>query len=226
MNLNLANNSVGFYQLSKLACIPVTLVLERLWYNKTIAPNVRLTLVPILAGVGLATVFDVSVNFAGTIFAVCAVLCTTCAQIFTSRFQKDLKCDALQLLYHTSPLITMGMFLMMPLFDDMTALEAFPWSSAVAGRIAASCVLALGVNITNYVVLGKTDPLTYQVLGHFKTITILVLGFLFFRAPTNWKNIMGIVVAMVGVVMYTEIKRAGSAPATVLPTAHKSPLLS
>jgi hypothetical protein len=31
MNLNLAHNSVGFYQLSKLACIPVTLILEAAW---------------------------------------------------------------------------------------------------------------------------------------------------------------------------------------------------
>ena len=28
---------------------------------------------------------------------------------------------------------------------------------------ALSCVFALGVNISNYLVLGKTSPLTYQV---------------------------------------------------------------
>jgi hypothetical protein len=28
---------------------------------------------------------------------------------------------------------------------------------------AVSCVFALGVNISNYLVLGKTSPLTYQV---------------------------------------------------------------
>lgn len=44
-----------------------------------------------------------------------------------------------------------------------------------------SCVLALGVNISNYLVLGKTSPLTYQVLGHLKTVLILVLGFTVFQ---------------------------------------------
>lgn len=42
-------------------------------------------------------------------------------------------------------------------------------------------MLALGVNISNYLVLGKTSPLTYQVLGHLKTVLILVLGFTVFQ---------------------------------------------
>jgi hypothetical protein len=37
------------------------------------------------------------------------------------------------------------------------------------------------VNITNYLVLGKTSPLTYQVLGHLKTVLILILGFTVFN---------------------------------------------
>jgi solute carrier family 35, member E3 len=90
MNLNLAYNSVGFYQLSKLACIPVTLLLERVWYGRSAPRAVKLALLPILAGVGLATVTDVSVNAAGTVLAAVAVLCTVCSQIFTSRFQQEL----------------------------------------------------------------------------------------------------------------------------------------
>jgi hypothetical protein len=52
-----------------------------------------------------------------------------------------------------------------------------------------------------------------QVLGHFKTITILVLGFTLFHAPIIPKNLLGVVIAMAGVIMYTEAKRKGSAPA-------------
>ena len=46
-----------------------------------------------------------------------------------------------------------------------------------------------------------------NVLGHLKTIMILVLGFYFFGKSTSWTNIMGIFIAMVGVVSYTEVKR-------------------
>lgn len=165
MNLNLAHNSVGFYQLSKLACIPVTIAIERAFYGKTVPGPILLTLVPITIGVGIATVNDVSVNFVGTLFAAFAVLFTSLAQIFTSSYQKQLECDALQLLYHSSPLIAGGMFLMIPAFDNVKYLVRTEFSIPLVNHVLVSCVLALGVNISNYLVLGKTSPLTYQVLG-------------------------------------------------------------
>jgi len=62
MNLNLAYNSVGFYHLTKLACIPVTIVIEWALYGKTVPTPVLLTLIPITIGVGFATVNDVQVG--------------------------------------------------------------------------------------------------------------------------------------------------------------------
>ena len=63
MNLNLATNSVGFYQLSKLVCIPVTLWIQYVAYNTTVSRSVQLTLVPITFGVGYATVYDLVFYF-------------------------------------------------------------------------------------------------------------------------------------------------------------------
>lgn len=56
------------------------------------------------------------------------------------------------------------MLIMSPFFDDMKALHAYEYSPGCILRIFMSCVFAIGVNITNYVVIGKTSPLTYQVL--------------------------------------------------------------
>ena len=59
---------------------------------KTDTPEqVLITLLPLLIGMALATVYDVSMNLRGTIFAVFAVLFTSCAQIFTSKYQKELE---------------------------------------------------------------------------------------------------------------------------------------
>jgi solute carrier family 35 protein E3 len=207
MNLNLAHNSVGFYQLSKLACIPVTIALERAFYGKTVPGPVLVTLIPITIGVGIATVNDVSVNLVGTAFAALAVLFTSLAQIFTSTYQKQLDCDALQLLYHSSPLIAAGSFLMIPFFDNVRYLVQTSFSLSLLNHVLSSCVLALGVNISNYLVLGKTSPLTYQVLGHLKTILILVLGFVVFKYKSNARAVVGILIALGGVIAYTELKR-------------------
>ena len=141
MNLNLATNSVGFYQLSKLVCIPVTLYIQYIAYNTTVSKSVQLTLVPITFGVGYATVYDLvissllftsllpslailnhsdehfqfdtqEIRWVGFVFAGCAVVATAVAQIFTNVYQKSLDCNALQLLYHTAPLIALGMLVM------------------------------------------------------------------------------------------------------------------
>ena len=136
MNLNLQHNSVGFYQLSKLACVPVVLVLQYFWNRETITWRVGMTLGPILFGVGYATVHDLDVNMVGLSFASCAVVATALAQIFTNSYQKSLKCDAMQLLYHTSPLIAAGMLGMSPFFDDLTLLPSFKYSN--------ECILNIG----------------------------------------------------------------------------------
>lgn len=207
MNLNLSTNSVGFYQLSKLVCIPVTLWIQYVAYNTTVSRSVQLTLVPITFGVGYATVYDLEIRAVGLAFASCAVVATAVAQIFTNVYQKSLECNALQLLHHTSPYIALGMLIMCPFFDDVTKLSNFEYTVPCVLRILLSCVFALGVNISNYLVLGKTSPLTYQVLGHLKTVLILVLGFTFFNKTIDMRNIMGIVIAMIGVVAYTEVRR-------------------
>ena len=66
MNLNLSNNSVGFYQLSKLACIPFTLFVQYVAYNQSVPRSVQLTLIPISVGVGYATIYDLNLNLVGT----------------------------------------------------------------------------------------------------------------------------------------------------------------
>ena len=205
-------------QLSKLACIPFTLFAQRIMYKQTVTRMVQLTLVPILFGVGYATVYDLSLNFVGCVFAVCAIVATSMAQIFTNTYQKSLDCDAMQLLYHTSPLISIGMLLMSPFFDDWSKLWTYQFSQACVIRIATSCVFALGVNISNYLVLGKTSPLTYQVLGHLKTILILFWGFTVFKKTVDMRNVIGIAVALVGVIAYTEVRRRETTRSSSLPT--------
>ena len=135
MNLNLKRNSVGFYQLSKLACIPVTLSIEYLAYNKTISRLVQMTLVPILFGVGFATIYDLDINMIGTIFAIIAVLATATSQIYLKQIQKPLDCTPLQILYHTSPLVCLGMLMLVPFFDNYKEILEFEFTIGCIFRI-------------------------------------------------------------------------------------------
>jgi len=121
MNLNLAHNSVGFYQISKLACIPLTLMLQYTMNGVAVSNPVKWSLVVILTGVGIATVTDIEMNFTGTLFALIAISFTTVAQIFTGTKQRELGLDALQLLYQSGPIISLGMVLAIPFLDNVWA---------------------------------------------------------------------------------------------------------
>lgn len=46
MNLNLAYNSVGFYQLSKLACIPFTLAIQYTFYQQGVSRSASCLFAP------------------------------------------------------------------------------------------------------------------------------------------------------------------------------------
>lgn len=68
MNLSLAANSVGFYQLAKLSTIPCILVLETILQvrQQSLTLPMILSLLFILLGIGFHTVHDVSFNWLGT----------------------------------------------------------------------------------------------------------------------------------------------------------------
>jgi hypothetical protein len=52
-------------QLSKLACIPVTLIIQFVAYRTRVPTSVQMTLIPITFGVGYTTVYDLDINFVG-----------------------------------------------------------------------------------------------------------------------------------------------------------------
>ena len=51
--------------------------------------------------------------------------------------------------------------------------------------------------------IGKTSPVTYQVLGHLKTFLVLAFGFILLHNPFSWKNILGILISILGLGLYS-----------------------
>jgi hypothetical protein len=51
-----------------------------------------------------------------------------------------------------------------------------------------------------------SGPVTFQVVGHAKTCLILIGGFVLFPAALSMKNVVGIVLALAGVIIYGEVK--------------------
>lgn len=48
----------------------------------------------------------------------------------------------------------------------------------------------LFVSLSTFLFIKSTGPLTYNIVGHLKTISILTTGYLFFQEDMNTKKVM------------------------------------
>lgn len=206
-NLSLVYNSVGFYQLMKVLTTPIIVVIQTLFYGETFSTKIKLSLLLTCVGVAIATVTDSEANLVGTLVALSALLITCMYQIWVGTKQKELECNSYQLLYWQAPVSAIMLIPVIPLLDDLSTLKEMPDQPTIIA-ILVSSVLAFLVNLSIFLVIGKTSPVTYNVLGHFKLTVILSLGFLFFGAPVDYRNITGILVTLSGVIWYTQLKTA------------------
>ena len=69
--------------------------------------------------------------------------------------------------------------------------------------IVLSCLISISVNFSTFLVIGKTSPVTYQVLGHLKTCLVLGFGYVLLHDPFSLRNIFGILIALVGMIIYS-----------------------
>ena len=209
LNLSLGFNSIGFYQMTKLAIIPCTVMMHTIYYGKKYSNSIKGALGILLLGVGIATVTDMQLNGLGTFMSVCAVVTTCVSQIWTNHYTKQYQVSSTQLLYAASPyMATILATIALPLDAQLVGGTPFDvtWSVPVLLWAAVSCGIAISVNFSTFLVIGKCDAVTYQVLGHLKTMLVLGFGFTVIGNPATGRNLMGIAVALVGMVVYAQVE--------------------
>jgi len=64
-------------------------------------------------------------------------------------------------------------------------------------------VIAIGTNLSQFICIGRFTAVSFQVLGHMKTILVLTLGFILFgRESLNVHVAFGMILAIVGMIWY------------------------
>ncbi|KAL0916054.1 hypothetical protein M5K25_013536 [Dendrobium thyrsiflorum] len=206
MNLSLMLNSVGFYQISKLSMIPVVCVMEWILHNKHYSKEVKMAVVVVVLGVGVCTVTDVKVNGRGFLCACIAVLSTSLQQISIGSLQKKYSIGSFELLSKTAPIQALSLVILGPFIDyylNGKFILNYKLSSSCTFFILLSCTLAVFCNISQYLCIGRFSAVSFQVLGHMKTVCVLTLGWLLFDSQLSLKNILGMVLAIIGMIVYS-----------------------
>lgn len=86
--------------------------------------------------------------------------------------------------------------------------------------IILSCTIAVGTNLSQFICIGRFTAVSFQVIGHMKTILVLILGFLFFgKEGLNLHVVLGMIVAVAGMIWYGNASsKAGGKERGIPPT--------
>ncbi|XP_048331675.1 UDP-rhamnose/UDP-galactose transporter 6 [Ziziphus jujuba] len=206
MNVSLMWNSVGFYQIAKLSMIPVSCLLEVVLDKIRYSRDTKLSIGVVLIGVGVCTVTDVSVNARGFIAAFVAVWSTSLQQYYVHYLQRKYSLGSFSLLGHTAPAQAASLLVLGPFLDyclTNNRVDYYDYNIGSLMFIFLSCTIAVGTNLSQFICIGRFTAVSFQVLGHMKTILVLIMGFFFFgKEGLNLHVVFGMIIAVFGMIWY------------------------
>jgi solute carrier family 35 protein E3 len=212
VNLSLFYNSVGTYQLLKFCVIFVTCGLEYAMYRKVYSFKTYVTLALLVGSISLATITSIQFSAIGLAIGVGGAVATSYYQICNKFIQNEFRVSPFQLLHYEQPFSAGWCALLALLTDDVGQLVNFQWTTDIVLLIVGSAVFAFGVNVTCYLIIGKTSPITYSVIGHVKTVSIFLVGYLFLGDKIAFTQFVWMCVAFGCIVYYGTIPAPPPAP--------------
>jgi solute carrier family 35, member E3 len=225
-NVSLALNTVGFYQLTKIAIAPTVLLMESVSRRQFPDVNVTVGVLVVCFGIGLATVSDMEVmtNLPGLVVGIISVFVSAQYGIWIGSITKHHKITSMQLLDQYISYAALMLTLCVPVEDviirrnaisdsgPVSTLWTFPYTVRTVSTIVVSAVLGVFVTFSTFLVIEHTSPLTYAVAGHVKTIVIIIGGALIFHDHVTTIKAAGITIALAGVVGYTYVRMSAASP--------------
>jgi len=180
---------------------------------------VFLSLLPIVAGVGISSMSDTSFNLLGFGMAMGSNLCfsarSICAKLLRSSLGKAM--DNANLFVHVN---AYGAMMLLPVtlyFEGPVLINIF-----LSGGNAAKLFLMNGIfyylnNQMNFLVLEKVDAVTHGLINCGRRVANILFAIVWFRIPVTLVNGVGISLALFGAFCYMQAKQYSSRPAKPAP---------
>ncbi|KAK9097442.1 hypothetical protein Sjap_022939 [Stephania japonica] len=206
-NVSLKYNSVGFYQMAKIAVTPTIVLAEFVFFGKRVSCQKVLALAIVCVGVAVATVTDLQFHFFGACVALAWIIPSAVNKILWSNLQQQENWTALALMWKTTPITLFFLVTLMPWLDPPGFLS-FNWSFSNTTAIILSAVFGFLLQWSGALALGATSATTHVVLGQFKTCVILLGGFILFGSNPGSTSLCGAIIALAGMSVYTYLNLA------------------
>eukprot|EP01061_Rhynchopus_euleeides_P024906 TRINITY_DN4013_c0_g1_i1.p2 TRINITY_DN4013_c0_g1~~TRINITY_DN4013_c0_g1_i1.p2 ORF type:complete len:340 (+),score=109.30 TRINITY_DN4013_c0_g1_i1:354-1373(+) len=227
LNASLMINNVSLYQIAKLGIPPVTAVVERVWLGNMLTPHQLGAMCLTLVGIGLVTVaeFNVAGDTFGVGIALLSVVSSASQQILCGYYQRKNTMSSNDFLNAVSTwqgIVCLSFGPFVDYFISSRWLSEYEFTHMALLFLVLSCLNAVLVNASHFMCLGRFSAVSYQILGHTKTILVLSLGYYFFDKSITSKQVFGGVIAIMGMAAYGYYtqKRKADPP---LPSPRKTP---
>ncbi|XWS55573.1 hypothetical protein CRYUN_Cryun09bG0011900 [Craigia yunnanensis] len=211
-NVSLRYLPVSFNQAIGATTPFFTAVFAYVMSKKTESWVTYMTLIPVVAGVIIASGAEPSFHLFGFLMCVSA----TASRAFKSVLQaillssEEQKLNSMNLLMYMAP-IAVAILLPATLLMERNVVAI---TVALARKdikivyyLLFNSSLAYFVNLTNFLVTKHTSALTLQVLGNAKGAVAVVVSILIFRNPVSLIGMLGYSLTVLGVVLYSESKK-------------------
>lgn len=146
-----------------------------------------------------------STKLGGVLIAALSVVGSGMQQILCGHMQRLHKMQSHQLLAATAPAQGVMLLAVGPWVDKMVSgswVGHYVITMPALSLIVLSCLISVGVNVSQFMCLGRFSAVTFQVLGHTKTILVLLISWLALGESMSPKKLGGMALAVAGMVAY------------------------
>ncbi|RVD86226.1 uncharacterized protein DFL_004514 [Arthrobotrys flagrans] len=209
-NLSLAYSSVTFYQIARILLTPFVALINYVFYHVGIPRNAVLALIPVCFGVGIVSYYDTLpdpnkptqvTSTAGVIFAFSGVVASSLYTVWIGTYHRKLNMSSMQLLFNQAPVSSFLLLYFIPFCDT------FPvWTGVHLNKyllILLSGGFASLINLSQFFIIAGAGAVSSTVVGHAKTCSIVMLGWMVSGRAVTDKSLLGIFMAIGGIVTYS-----------------------
>ncbi|KAL7615941.1 hypothetical protein Lser_V15G01034 [Lactuca serriola] len=213
-NMSLGKVSVSFTHTIKAMEPFFTVILSTMFLGEIPTAWVMSSLVPIVGGVILASLTEVSFNWPGFWSAMASNLANQSRNVLSKKVmvQKEEPLDNITLF---SIITIMSFFLFTPVALLVEGVKFTPSYLQSAGlnlkhvyiRSLLASICFHAYQQVAYMILQRVSPVTHSVGNCVKRVVVIVSSIFFFHTPVSLINSIGTGIALAGVFLYSQVKR-------------------
>ncbi|KAJ0960021.1 hypothetical protein J5N97_000215 [Dioscorea zingiberensis] len=225
-NVSLRYIPVSFMQTIKSFTPATTVILQWLVWGKYFDWRVWASLIPIVGGIVLTSVTELSFNTYGFCAALVGCLATSTKTILAESLLHGYKFDSINTVYYMAPPATLLMSVLAILVEGHGVMNWFQTHESVLSSliiILSSGVFAFFLNFSIFYVIHSTTAVTFNVAGNLKVAVAILVSWLIFRNPVSPMNAIGCTITLLGCTLYGFVKQnLSSRPGT--PRTPRTPM--